>query len=128
VYQAIQFVNENVKDPKAKVLFFGEARAFYCNVEWLAPTVFNTDPLDAALRECATPKEVGERLRAQGFTHLLVNWAEFARLHKSYGAFEDFDFKKWSAFRDECLVSLATFGKQNEIVGYPIVVYAMRAE
>ena len=125
-YEAVQFINKNVTDPKAKALFLGEARAFYCDVECLAPTVFNTNPIEAALRECATAKEVAERLKAQGFTHLLVNWTEFARLCKSYGAFEDFDFRKWATFRDECLVSLATFGKPNDVVEYPIVVYEIK--
>lgn len=126
VYQTIQFVNQNVKDPKAKILFFAEARAYYCDVDWLAPTVFNTNPLETALRECATPHETAEKLRKWGFTHLLVNWIEFQRLHKTYGAFVNFPFEKWARFQQECLTQLGVFGKPLKSGEYPILVYLIR--
>ncbi len=126
VYDAIQAVNDETKAPKSKVLFFAEARAFYCNADRLAPAVFNTNPLETALQESATPQEAAAQLKAQGFTHLLVNWTEFARLHTSYGAYADFDFKKWLAFRDHALTPLASFGKPYKGNEQPIVVYAIK--
>jgi hypothetical protein len=126
VYQAIKFLNENSDKAKARVLFLGEARAFYCNADWLAPTVFNTNPLESALRECATPHEAAARLTGQGFTHILVNWSEFQRLQKTYSAFQDFDIRKWEAFQKACFEPLASFGKPDKAGAYPILVYAIR--
>jgi hypothetical protein len=130
VYQALQFLNKKVPKPVRfdRVLFLAEVRAFYCKADWLAPTVFNVNPLETALRECERPDKAAWRLRGQGFSHLLVNWAEFQRLRRTYGAFEDFDFKKWEAFRDACLEPLASFGPKDKAGECPIVVYAIKKE
>jgi len=84
-HPAIAAIN-NLPDD-AVVLFLGEARTFYCRRRVLAASVFDRHPLDRALRSggAADPaRRVRDALRAQGVTHLYVNWPEASRLSNTY--------------------------------------------
>ena len=76
-YAAVEFINEKL--PGSKVLFLGEGRAFHCRGDCVAPTIYDQHPLQLWLREVKSAAELGARLRAEGFTHLLVNRMELAR-------------------------------------------------
>ena len=62
----------------SRVLFVGEAETFYVRLDGavrvVAPTVFDAKPFEAA-----------EDLKAQGFTHVYLNWPELVRLQATYG-------------------------------------------
>jgi hypothetical protein len=111
VYSAIALVNESPS--VGKVLFIGEARAFYCEKPFAAPTVFNDQPIEKAVAGAKDADGVYAALRAQGFTHLLINTAELIRLQdptKAYGytldgrthlgILDGFDWDRFGAFMD----------------------------
>lgn len=85
-YSAIKYVNENLP-PEAKVLFVGDERSFYMKREFLVSSVYDRC---AAVEYAAAAKD-GEdlyaRLRADGFTHILLNTAEAIRLGRDYRMF-----------------------------------------
>ncbi len=72
----------------SKVLFVGEAETFYVRLDGalkvVAPTVFDAKPFERAV-ETGSWAACVENLRAQGFTHLYLNWPELHRLQTTYG-------------------------------------------
>ncbi|OYV94178.1 MAG: hypothetical protein B7Z68_07965 [Acidobacteria bacterium 21-70-11] len=68
----------------ARVLFVGEPRGFGFPRRFVAPSQFDVSPLRAVLERSSGPGEACERLRRQGFTHILVNWGELDRLAGGY--------------------------------------------
>ncbi|MCJ7440212.1 MAG: hypothetical protein MUO25_01335 [Thermoanaerobaculaceae bacterium] len=85
----------------ARVLFVGEPRGFSFPRRFVAPSQHDVSPLRAILEAAHGPEEAMATLRGQGFTHLLVNQGELARLAGSYpvapwrGAV---GWRRWSAF------------------------------
>ena len=85
----------------ARVLFVGEPRGFSFPRRFVAPSQHDVSPLRAILEAAHGPGEAMATLRGQGFTHLLVNQGELARLAGSYpvapwrGAV---GWRRWSAF------------------------------
>lgn len=57
----------------AVVLCLGEPRAAYLQRRFIAPSVYDRQPLAAWVREARDPAGVAARLKAEGVTHLLVN-------------------------------------------------------
>jgi hypothetical protein len=77
-YSAAAIREVNRLPAGSRVLFVGEAETFYVRLDGavrvVAPTVFDTKPFEATAD-----------LKAQGFTHLYVNWPELIRLQTTYG-------------------------------------------
>jgi hypothetical protein len=68
----------------ARVLFVGEPRGFGFPRRFAAPSQHDVSPLRAILEAGDHPAAAAAALRRRGFTHLLVNFAELARLAPSY--------------------------------------------
>jgi hypothetical protein len=83
-YDAAHYVGEHVA-PAGRILFIGEARPFHFERESLAPYPFHSHPLAQWVREAASAEELKERIRMEGFTHVVLNTKEFKRLHDQYG-------------------------------------------
>lgn len=82
-YAAIKFVNEKL-GPEAKVLFLGDERSFYMKKDFLVSSVYDRC---AAVEYAAAAKDGNDlyaRLKADGFTHILLNTAEAIRLGRDY--------------------------------------------
>ncbi len=77
-YSAAAIREVNRLPAGSRVLFVGEAETFYVRLDGavrvVAPTVFDAKPFEAA-----------ESLKAQGFTHVYLNWPELVRLQATYG-------------------------------------------
>jgi hypothetical protein len=82
-YEAAMFAKEHLP-ADAKLLFIGESRPFYFDRTILAPYPYHEHPLTQWIRESASPEELRDRLRSEGFTHVILNTREFKRLHDSY--------------------------------------------
>jgi hypothetical protein len=82
-YEAATFVKEHLP-PDAKLLFIGESRPFYFDRISLAPFPFHEHPLTEWMREAASSEQLRDRLRGEGFTHVILNTREFKRLHDQY--------------------------------------------
>ncbi|MBI5209437.1 MAG: glycosyltransferase family 39 protein [Elusimicrobia bacterium] len=74
-YSAMAFIDEKLP-PDARVLFLGEARAYYCERDFIASTVFDLNPFWTELRGSADAAELSRRLKAMGVTHLFLNASE----------------------------------------------------
>lgn len=85
-YSAIKYVNEQLP-PGSRVLFLGDERSFYMKKDFLVSSVYDRC---AAVEYAAAAKD-GEdlyaRLKADGFTHILLNTAEAIRLGRDYRMF-----------------------------------------
>lgn len=89
-YAAIDWINKNLRQD-AKVFFIGESRPFYMKRDFLSYSIENNaQPLMAYLRKAKDPEDFYKTLRAENFTHLLVNYREAVR-NVSY---KEFDWNK----------------------------------
>jgi hypothetical protein len=82
-YGAAQFVRETLP-ADARLLFVGETRPYYFAREAVAPSAYDRHPLHRWVLEATSPEALAARLAAEGFTHVVLNAREFARLRKSY--------------------------------------------
>ncbi|MFH1024450.1 MAG: glycosyltransferase family 39 protein [Planctomycetota bacterium] len=74
----------NALPPGSCVLFVGEARTFHTGPRVIAATVFDRNPLEEALTASGSARDVRDRLRARGVTHVYFNEAEMERLARTY--------------------------------------------
>ena len=77
-YAAARFLDEGTP-PDSKVLMVGEGRGFYVPRPYAASTPFNAPILDRYAQPPGDERSLIRRLRADGFTHLLVSGPELAR-------------------------------------------------
>jgi len=70
---------------RPRFLLLGQAQPFYYPPGSTYATVFDRNPLTAMIREGLDGKQILQRLRDRGITHVWVDWAEIWRLAGSYG-------------------------------------------
>ena len=71
-YAATEYVNKNL--PKdAKVLFVGESRAFYCERDFIAATVYDDNPFWTSVGAASDGADLARRVRSLGATHILLS-------------------------------------------------------
>jgi 4-amino-4-deoxy-L-arabinose transferase-like glycosyltransferase len=94
--RGIRYLNTLRLQPKSKVLSVGEAEVFdadfpivYNTVfdkavfeQWCSRAVPGVTPADQKQK---TPEEIHAKLKAEGITHVLVNWQEILRYRDTYG-------------------------------------------
>ena len=71
-FPAMEYINQHLP-PDAKVLFLGESRAYYCERNFVASTVFDDNPFWVAAREAKSSEDLFERMKKLGVTHIFVN-------------------------------------------------------
>ncbi|MGO9245018.1 MAG: ArnT family glycosyltransferase [Verrucomicrobiia bacterium] len=96
VLEPIIWMNENLP-AGAKVLYVGEARAYYAKQSVVYSTAFDQNPLTAMSRAARTPEELVAALRTQGITHVYVDYPELNRLRHGYSYMTD---ANWSLIKD----------------------------
>ena len=69
---------------EANLLFIGESRPFYFDRASLSPYPFHEHPLTRWVQEANAPEQLLQKIRSEGFTHVVLNTGEFKRLHDSY--------------------------------------------
>ncbi len=85
----------------ARVLFVGEARGFGFPRRFVTPSPYDVSPLRSVLETSASPAAACARLRAMGYTDVLVNWGELSRLANGYPVAPWRDvagWRRWTAF------------------------------
>ena len=83
-YEAAQFVQQRLP-LDANLLFIGESRPFHFDRRALAPYPFHQHPLFEWVQHTASPEALLDRIRQEGFTHVVLNTREFKRLQDKYG-------------------------------------------
>ncbi|MEK7721950.1 MAG: glycosyltransferase family 39 protein [Elusimicrobiota bacterium] len=87
-YAAISWINKNLPQD-AKVFFIGESRPFRMERDFISYSIENNvQPLMVYLRRAGTPEDFYAALRAENFTHLLINYREALRNNASYREFD----------------------------------------
>jgi len=124
-FEAMQFLNDERNVPAdARVLFFPEARTFWCRRHVIANTPFDRSLLEEAAAAAQTPDDLAQALRRAGVTHVLVNLAEVDRLLAT-GDFEyqgrvhrhalgNFNRRLFEQFAEKHLEVLKTFGPRPD--------------
>lgn len=87
-FEYIGSINANVP-ADGRVLLVGDARPFYCKAPTSYCVVFNQSRFVEMVETSSSLDEVMTWLRADGYTHVLIHWAEVARLKATYG------FSEW---------------------------------
>lgn len=77
-FAAASFLAEKAT-PADRVLFVGEGRGFYCPIPYAAATPFDPPILDRYVRSATDETDLIRRLKADGFTRLLVSGPELER-------------------------------------------------
>ncbi|HEY3243744.1 MAG TPA: hypothetical protein VGM03_10370, partial [Phycisphaerae bacterium] len=84
-FEHLALINRELP-PDMHILMLGDAKAFYFQRPVDYCVVFNRNPFVETVRSSRSPQEIVDWLRRQGYTHVLVNWSEIARLRRSaYG-------------------------------------------
>ena len=83
-YEAARYVKTYLP-LDANLLFIGESRPFYFDRTALAPYPFHQHPLAGWIQEAQSPEQLRDRIRREGFTHVILNTREFKRLRERYG-------------------------------------------
>jgi len=85
-YEALEWMNANL--PKdAVVLFAGEARSYYLRRRAIPSSIPGVQPIVAWSQESKTGDALAKKMRAEGVTHIFVNYVEAMRT-EGYGAFK----------------------------------------
>jgi Dolichyl-phosphate-mannose-protein mannosyltransferase len=134
-YADMQALNDpKLVPPDAKVLFLGDAKSFYCRRAAIAPTVFNHHPLEELAGDASTGKDLADRLKKAGFTHLYVHTGELKRLQRTYayeydsssrpGMLEGFNWPLFREFEQQHtrVLRMTRLGKG----GHYIAIYEIR--
>jgi 4-amino-4-deoxy-L-arabinose transferase-like glycosyltransferase len=117
VLEPIVWMNENLaKD--AKVLYVGEARAYYATNPVLWSTAFDQHPLTVMSQKAKTPDELVAALRSQGVTHVYVNFAELDRLRSGYNYMLDAD---WNLIRHTIESDMREIHKSGRGIVYELI-------
>ena len=89
-FEPIVWMNHNLPE-SAKVLYIGEARAYYARHPVVWSTAYDQHPLDTFARPPVTAEELWMRLRAADITHIYANFSEWRRLRQNYNYLLDID-------------------------------------
>lgn len=71
--------------PSSRIALIGESQAFYLPPGTIYATAFDSDSTTRPIALKNDPRETIAALKADGVTHILVNWQEIARLATTYG-------------------------------------------
>jgi hypothetical protein len=77
-YAAAEFINRDLPQ-SAKVLFFEEFRGYYFDRNFIATSMFSSDPFIAQVNKSENPQQIRDYLKSMGVTHIFVNRAELFR-------------------------------------------------
>jgi hypothetical protein len=94
--ETVAYLNRMHLPTDAKILFVGEAQVFDVRFPLVYNTVFdisiferwcsaNEPGVPAADQKMKPTEEIRQRLKAEGITHILVNWQEVLRYRTTYG-------------------------------------------
>lgn len=96
-FRAIPYLNSYISKDSC-ILMIGEARSYGCKFKTVTATLFDKNPIEGILMKSKTIKEMINQLKARGFTHVLLNKSELARLQAAYGNYfpvlAGYSFKK----------------------------------
>jgi len=71
-FAAMEFVNSKLPRD-AKVLFLGESRAYYCERDFIAATIYDHNPFWGAVRASSSAADLAARVREMGVTHIFLS-------------------------------------------------------
>lgn len=78
-YPAAEFINSQLP-PSAKVLLLFEQRGYFLERDFVATSILVRNPIVDLARQASSGRDLAASLKRLGFTHLLINHSELARL------------------------------------------------
>ncbi len=103
-YQAIKFINEQLP-PASKILFIGEPRRYYCQLEVLTSSELDTALISKLVKESRNTKEIFTKLKELGVTHILYNNHNIGWLIRQFNHF-NWENKNQEALYKSFMISL----------------------
>lgn len=88
----------------ARILIVGEGRSWLCPRPHRVSSPYDTQWLQSVVEHSSSAEEVGDAVAGDGWTHLLINWAEVNRLGG-----EDYRVLRWKSPEDQA--RFREFGK-----------------
>ena len=85
-YPAFYYINSELPED-AKILFIGENQTYYCNREFVSNSPFDTNIIVEIANNSSSEKDIRDKLKSLGITHILVNMSEVKRVTKHYQSF-----------------------------------------
>ena len=74
-YSVINYANKNLKATD-KILFVGEHRGFYTQINFIASDWYDTPYILTLIRKSKDVNDLFNKLKSENFTHILFNWQE----------------------------------------------------
>jgi len=118
-YEVINYANYHLP-PRAKILFIGETRGYYCKRKFIANTAFNDTVIVDLIRDSGTIEKLLEKLKELEITHILYNSREARRLTEQYNYFnwrDEREMELYEDFRQNCLKQICA---KNNVYLYRI--------
>lgn len=126
-YSAMEFIAKSVPED-AKILFLGESRAYYSPRDFIAATLYDTNPFWRAAGEAKSAGELHARVRDMGATHVFLSARQL--LYRSASpAIMPRDLVRSEVFQDFWARSLDLLFEDREDGGTDprwLTVYALR--
>jgi len=113
-YPAVKYIREHLPYD-ARVLFLADARGYGTGRDYVAPTEFDESPVSRYLREGADAGQLRERLKKDGFTHILVNQAEITARPTIWFQFTVREAAVWHEFSTRYLRTLFEQGDRTRV-------------
>lgn len=85
-YAVIKYANEKLSPDSDKILISGDSRSYYSKIKTAASSVFDKQLLYRYASKSSNGKEMYEKMRSDGITHIIFNPSEGFRT----GVFNDF--------------------------------------
>lgn len=108
----VGYINSRLADD-ARVLLVAEARPFYFQRDVDYTVVFNEHELARVAGKSDQAGEVVAWMLDRGYTHVIVNWSEMARLRKTYGFPDEISGSLFADLQGSGLRVVQTFSQSD---------------
>ncbi len=86
-YPVIVYANRHLP-PDSKVLFVGEARTYYIRRNYDANSAYDKTIIVELVKQSSSLNDLLDRLKREGYTHIIYNGLEAHRLNEKFGYFD----------------------------------------
>ncbi len=118
-WEHLQVINFGLPED-ARILMVGDARPFYMRRDVDYSVVFNRSPFETVVEESPTVEGIIAWFRAEGYTHVYVDWTEMMRLRRSrYGFPKAITMSLFEQLQDAGLDRVQTFTVGPEDASIP---------
>jgi hypothetical protein len=98
-YPAIKYMNEELPS-SSKILFIGDNQTYYCEKPFLSNSPLDRNIIIEIVKNSTNSKEVRNKLKMMGITHIYYNATEVKRTQETYSSFDWGTEEEYTKFLD----------------------------